>query len=1684
MNVNDRHNKTVVSCLSKLADFRGLHEAGTFVVCGCGASLNDLTHPERFITIGVNDIGRKFHPNYLVVVNPREQFTGDRFHYVESSQAKYIFTQLDLGIAHPHIIKFQLGTYAGTEFSDPETLPYTQNSPYIGLCLAVLMGARRIGLIGVDFTDHHFFAQSGSHQLTPQLATIDEQYRQLGEALRARGVEVYNLSRQSRLTGFPKMSVEEFTSLAQSKDTAHSSSADSSNATAAKLKIVSYATTPVAGVPAILARCINARTQHQARCVWAHNRYGNGVAFDGDIQWGESPAEAEAALAEADVVIVHNGKLAPQHEPLIAGKALITMAHNYAWNVDLSLVERGWPGVVIGQYQATLPEFSGWAVVPNPVPIWEPAFQPENKPTALTIAFTPSGRHERYPLDHQLYWHSKGYDTTLRELDRLAASFPLQLEVIRDWQVTHAEALAMKRRAHIVIDECVTGSYHRNSIEGLATGCVVVNGVGLLPGVPDAFRYCAGGVPDLPFVPARLEDLELVLTGLIARGTASLTAEGLRNNQWMQRHWDFERQWEYFWMPVINQAIRQSGRKLFVARAAPQALSTHSEISDEQPGPAMPDFDKTAMNRMDQIDNLVNGVSVVIPHGGEARLPLLTATLVNLRQCRGITEVIVVEMGEAPYAQETARRFADKYIFTRTEGQFGKARALNLGTPLASCKLLLWLDNDLIVPPHFVECAVAELQKSKLDCLIPWCSITYLGPQDSEHVRGGRRNPADCIPANVYYSLRGVHGAAMLVKKEFVMRYGGLHEEFRGWGGEDDAWLWKAKILGQVAITQYQDQVLYHLYHPLSGGNGGQEHIISNPHYHNNFKLLQEIRAISQREQFLRCYPPAPTFSCPWRNDQRILFFKEEKETALAHLAEEIKLTLLDWYGYGIETLNTSELCAHSDFSWLASADALVIFGASATRRFLDEPELAPMCAKMLVVIETTEGLTDAEIMRLGQAGAIVATGTAAELAIKKAGLNPWTINQNKGADETTHSFAAYLIQPLSIITSGTTAAGVTLPSDSLVPLPGDKTITLPVWMYWEGECPAWIRECQKTIFAHAADVRLLSSEQFDKLRDLDRDIDLSHLRVAQRADFIRAFLLSKYGGLWIDSDCLVMRSLQPVLNLLDRYDFVCHRERQGYISNGFIAAKAGSRVAAAYYQRICEVLRSGQPLGWLTLGSESLTEALRVADAPWYELECEMIQPICWSDQGAFFNIGKKTQHERTFNQRAICYMLANESLQRYLATHQAPDLLNEETFFSFLLSRALGRAETTVPGNLSTQISLSANGWRLLPFCLEAVTELAPQRVLELGPGLGRWGMLIREFCENVGGDRCLESWRTHLVGIALAPEQIAEQHGTLYNQMLITDGYDLFNNDERWDLVIFSEVLRVWPRDVIEMNLQRALDHSDYVLLNTLIGADPTPVSSHDSVYQSSWRLEDILTQSTVRYSVDEDCHDQSCGAFLLSLTDPKGLKRVSQLEQTFTSIFGKNLVQAGESVSGPGSCLAQTAEIRQRLPLLISDLRVRSLLDAPCGDFNWLSHVTLGLDQYIGVDIVSQLVAQNQQRYGGAGRQFLHLDVVAHPLPCVDLILCRDLLVHFNFNEIFKTLRNFKRSQSTYILMTQFSNRAVNNDIVTGDWRTLNFERHPFNFPSPLIQIIEKCTEAGGSYSDKSLALWRLADLFVS
>lgn len=203
----------------------------------------------------------------------------------------------------------------------------------------------------------------------------------------------------------------------------------------------------------------------------------------------------------------------------------------------------------------------------------------------------------------------------------------------------------------------------------------------------------------------------------------------------------------------------------------------------------------------------------------------------------------------------------------------------------------------------------------------------------------------------------------------------------------------------------------------------------------------------------------------------------------------------------------------------------------------------------------------------------------------------------------------------------------------------------------------------------------------------------------------------------------------------------------------------------------------------------------------------------------------------------------------------------------------------------------------------------------------------------------------------------------------------------------------------------------------------------------------------------------------------------------LLKTFYHINEINLWGSSESASGEGSTSSETAEMKKSLYEIFNSLSIKSVVDAGCGDFGWLGSMSLQM-KYDGFDIIPRSIKKLKNTFKENARINFHLDdFIEADLPKSDLILCRDCLVHFSFYDIKKALLNFKNSGSKYLLATNFSDSKLNEDIITGDWRTLNFELNPFNFPWPENVIVEGCMQNDGLYKDKSLALWDLSKIEV-
>lgn len=189
--------------------------------------------------------------------------------------------------------------------------------------------------------------------------------------------------------------------------------------------------------------------------------------------------------------------------------------------------------------------------------------------------------------------------------------------------------------------------------------------------------------------------------------------------------------------------------------------------------------------------------------------------------------------------------------------------------------------------------------------------------------------------------------------------------------------------------------------------------------------------------------------------------------------------------------------------------------------------------------------------------------------------------------------------------------------------------------------------------------------------------------------------------------------------------------------------------------------------------------------------------------------------------------------------------------------------------------------------------------------------------------------------------------------------------------------------------------------------------------------------------------------------------------------FEEIFQQNVWGEIDSASGSGSVPNYTESLKRALPAFVERYDIKSMLDAPCGDFAWMKDVPFPADfRYVGGDIVSELAERLNTEFSSKNRRFIQLDVTSEALPDVDLFFCRDCFIHLSNDQVLKALQKFSESKVGFILTTQYNYGRRNVDIETGSFRQINLRAAPFNLPRPIASIVDYVYP----FPPRRLSLW--------
>ncbi len=305
------------------------------------------------------------------------------------------------------------------------------------------------------------------------------------------------------------------------------------------MKILHLSKTPCAGAIEALSSAIRDFTPHDSR--WIGTGTSMGMDFGADVSW-EDTAQFPL-LAEADAFVLHN-YLSPNVQPLrdyLLGdprKRVVGFYHSAPEACSLALTKT-FPYACVAQY--AYHTFKAAELDPFPIrnvirfDQWD--LPPRETEETIRIGFSPSNRNAQGKKGTQEWYGSKGFDETMAVLRTIEERPGVECHVIED--VSLQTCLLIKNQCDLLIDEVVTGSYHRSLLEGMALGRPTLTGMD----VPHESLLCElAGLSELPkandapWVQVHASRQEACLLDLVADSDLRRHI-GQRARRFMQEHW-------------------------------------------------------------------------------------------------------------------------------------------------------------------------------------------------------------------------------------------------------------------------------------------------------------------------------------------------------------------------------------------------------------------------------------------------------------------------------------------------------------------------------------------------------------------------------------------------------------------------------------------------------------------------------------------------------------------------------------------------------------------------------------------------------------------------------------------------------------------------------------------------------------------------------------------------------------------------------------------------------------------------------------------------------------------------------------------------------------------------------------------------------------------------------------------
>ena len=241
------------------------------------------------------------------------------------------------------------------------------------------------------------------------------------------------------------------------------------------------------------------------------------------------------------------------------------------------------------------------------------------------------------------------------------------------------------------------------------------------------------------------------------------------------------------------------------------------------------------------------------------------------------------------------------------------------------------------------------------------------------------------------------------------------------------------------------------------------------------------------------------------------------------------------------------------------------------------------------------------------------------------------------------------------------------------------------IWQYWEtvGRKPKYIDGLHELAKKNSgAEIVLVTPETLRSYIPEIPEPVLEIKEMAHKADMIRTMLVMLHGGMWLDSDAIVLTDLGWLFDLLYRYEFIGFNDRgrlkpgRPLIRVNCFLSRPGGRVVTEWVRRqhakFPKVIYE-----WEEIGSE-LVHSICLEDSRDLKiLPFEKICPIRWNEVEKF--ISSKGDVSKLIR-KCFIVMMSNSSITKNIPSLQ-DRTLEEIAAGDYLLSAIVRRAMAPAP-------------------------------------------------------------------------------------------------------------------------------------------------------------------------------------------------------------------------------------------------------------------------------------------------------------------------------------------------------------------------------------------------------------------